>query len=214
MYTSPVQTAFIYTILIVFIFVVIFCIFQSGLTLTPTASTAWKYLHLQRTLSLAFSPSLLKSIRSFSMALSKPLSKHSESLPSLEPEVDSYKAKYEHLKATVKQLYKERQTLLARVHGLESLSTLLSETRQENKELHEKNSKLEATIATYQGRLSSIGASLSLSFEEGEPFVPGPSRQLLDNLVKENARLRQNLKFTNCDPQRLTDLTEVRFNCQ
>ncbi|XP_041371109.1 TNFAIP3-interacting protein 2-like [Gigantopelta aegis] len=105
-------------------------------------------------------------------------------------ERDAYKEKLDHMKVFINELKRELQSQRIRNEGVETVSKLLSESRQEILTLQRQKKTLETLIRNLQNRLAINGLSNSVTFGENELFIPGISKQILDNLAKENARLR------------------------
>ncbi|KAK3094311.1 hypothetical protein FSP39_000184 [Pinctada imbricata] len=133
----------------------------------------------------------------------------SMSCMSVEQERDSYKEKVEHLKLLIKQYQQDLKSQKYRNGGVETVSNLLHEAKQENNALLKKNRTLETAISNLQSRLTSNGLSGSLNIEETDIFVHGTSKQLLDNLAKENSRLRTLLKGASLDPEEIQQLHQT-----
>lgn len=128
---------------------------------------------------------------------------------SVEQERDSYKEKVEHMKMLLQKYKQEIQTQKIRKEGVETVSKLLQESRDENANLKKKNIALETVVRNLQSRLSMNGISDGMTLEEGDLFIPGSSKQLLDNLARENKRLRSLLQGASTDPEEMTRLQEI-----
>lgn len=128
---------------------------------------------------------------------------------SVEQERDSYKEKVEHLKILITKYKQEIQAQKIRKEGVETVSKLLHEAREENSVLTKKNLALETVVRNLQSRLSSNGISGELGLEEDESFIPGSSKRLLDNLARENKRLRSLIQATSIDPEEISKLQQV-----
>lgn len=128
---------------------------------------------------------------------------------SVEQERDSLQEKVGHLKNLLKQYYQELQSQKIRKEGVETVSKLLQESKHENNLLQKRNKTLETAIRNLQSRLTSNGLSDSITLEEGDMFMPGTSQQLLDNLARENARLRTLVKNASVDPEEINKLQQV-----
>nr|ABW99107.1 ABIN [Branchiostoma belcheri tsingtauense]AGQ17406.1 TNFAIP3 interacting protein 2 [Branchiostoma belcheri tsingtauense] len=85
-------------------------------------------------------------------------------------------------------------SLQIRLKGTETLSVLLSEAREQIAQLSAALRDREGTIVLLQNRLAQNGLSTSLSLGSTELIVPGASRELVQGLIRENARLKQSLK--------------------
>jgi hypothetical protein len=134
---------------------------------------------------------------------------------SVEQERDSYKEKVEHMKMMIIKYKQEIQTQKIRKEGVETVSKLLHESREENANLTKKNVALEMVVRNLQSRLSLYGISDGMALEEGDMFIPGSSKQLLDNLARENKRLRsllQGASTNSTDPEEINRLQQVWFD--
>ena len=111
-------------------------------------------------------------------------------MEALKLECDAYKEKLNHLKVYINEQKYQLQSQKIRKEGVETLSKLLTESRQEISTLQRQKKTLETLIRNLQNRLATNGLSDSVTFGENELFIPGISKQIFDNLAKENARLR------------------------
>ena len=122
---------------------------------------------------------------------------------------DTYKEKFENLKILVHQQQRELQSQKIRNEGVTTITTCLQEEREENNQLRNKIQKLEQSVVTLQSRLSASGHVSNVNTQEGESVLPGPSKQLMENLVRENTRLRQSLRQASGDPAHMEHLEKV-----
>ena len=122
---------------------------------------------------------------------------------------DTYREKFENLKILVQQQQRELQSQKIRNEGVTTITTCLQEEREENSQLRNKIQKLEQSVVTLQSRLSASGHNSNLNVQEGESVLPGPSKQILENLVRENTRLRQSLRQASGDPAHMEHLEKV-----
>ncbi|KAL5021642.1 hypothetical protein ScPMuIL_000797 [Solemya velum] len=127
---------------------------------------------------------------------------------SVEQERDSYKEKLEHLQSLLRRYEQELQSHKIRKEGVETVSKLLQEARQENVVLQRKNKNFESAIINLQNRLTTHGLSNSITTEEGELLVPGLSKQYLANLANENVRLRSLIRASSQDPEDIQQLKQ------
>lgn len=127
----------------------------------------------------------------------------------VEQERDSYREKVEHFKVLLRKLQEENQSLKIRKEGTETVSKLLQESKQECCALKKKQSTYEAVIRNLQSRLESNGLSSDIVLQEGETYIPGHSRRLLDNLTRENNRLRHIVRSKSGDPEEFARLQQV-----
>ena len=124
---------------------------------------------------------------------------------------DTYREKFENLKILVQQQQRELQSQKIRNEGVTTITTCLQEEREENSQLRNKIQKLEQSVVTLQSRLSATGHNSNLNVQEGESVLPGPSKQILENLVRENTRLRQSLRQASGDPAHMEHLEKVTY---
>ena len=128
---------------------------------------------------------------------------------SIEQERDCYKEKVDHMKLLLKQCQSELHTYKIRHSGVETFSRLLQETKQENATLTKKLKTMETIVRNLQSRLINNGLSASLSLEECDDFIPGTSKQVLENLSRENSRLKQLLRPSPSDPEETQTFQKV-----
>jgi len=125
-----------------------------------------------------------------------------EDVSSSEDEI-SYKNKFEKLIGHVNTLQKNLESERMRTKGVDALSACLQEEREQNQELKDKLRQKEKGITVLQSRLERLGANSSLTLSDGEIIRPGTSKSLLESVMAENSRLKQNQKFLNVDPARM-----------
>ena len=70
---------------------------------------------------------------------------------------------------------------------------LLAE-QEENRRLREESQQVREQNSVLINRLKNLGGSTALSPEDSELLVPEISRELLDNLVRENLRIKRELQ--------------------
>jgi hypothetical protein len=109
-------------------------------------------------------------------------------------EVEAYKKKVENLTVLVRHYQTQLESHQLRRDGVETVSRLLAEARQENLILRQNQAALEMTVKNLQNRLATSGLVGMLGQEEDEVVVPGTSKQTLINLALENKRLRSMLQ--------------------
>lgn len=131
-----------------------------------------------------------------------------------EQELHSYKEKVEHFKVLIRRLQDELQSCKIRKEGAETVSKLLQESKQECASLKKKQTTYEAVIRNLQSRLEANGLSSDVLLQEGETYIPGHSKKLLDNLTRENNRLRQLVRSKSGDPEEFARLQQVSNNNQ
>ena len=123
-----------------------------------------------------------------------------------------YKEKVESLSSCVKKLHQELQSERLRVEGLNTVSVCLEEERQENEQLRKELQQKDSQIENYKSRLYNLGQSTSLSMGEEDFIVPGQSKVVVENLMKENARLKQNLKYSSGEAVLVEEVQVVNFS--
>ncbi|XP_060584728.1 centrosomal protein of 55 kDa-like [Ruditapes philippinarum] len=126
----------------------------------------------------------------------------------VEAERDQYKEKVEHFKFLVRKLQEENQSYKLRKESTETVSKLLQESKQEVTSLQKRCSLADAIIRTLQSRLESNGLSSDIYPHEGEEYIPGQSKNLLDNLTRENKRLRSLIRSKSGDPEEYAKLQQ------
>ena len=103
----------------------------------------------------------------------------------------------EHL---IRKLRKENKALQLRVLGVNELARLLQDRNEVSQVLKEKNKRLEVAVVRLENRCANLeqkmrseGGPTSLPKSGQAPMIPGPSRQILEGLVKENSELKKAL---------------------
>ncbi len=131
--------------------------------------------------------------------LTKPSQKGSYSdISSSDTEV-SYKEKYEHLVIMVRQQQAELKSKTLHLQGFDTLSKSLSEEKQKNADLQSKIKRLQSEGLHVQGS-NGFGQSLANG---------GLASNVLDNVLEQNALLRNNQKYMGVDPARMEELLVV-----
>ena len=112
------------------------------------------------------------------------------------------------LEELVDQLKRENQGLRARLLGVNELARLLQEKTEACENLRDRNKRQEIAIIRLENRCSNYdkklrqasaagggaGSGGGASLKSGQsPFIPGPSRQILEGLMKENSELRKTI---------------------
>lgn len=108
-------------------------------------------------------------------------------------------------------LHKENAYLNCRLLGVNELARLLQEKTELCETLQDKNKRLEIAVVRLENRCSNFEKKLkspqfsSLPTTEGtsgsppsgkthqSPFIPGPSKQILESLMKENTELKKTI---------------------
>ena len=116
---------------------------------------------------------------------------------------ESYKEKCENLKWLVHGLQRDLNAEKLRGKSVDALAACLNEEREKNKNLIDQSKHQERGIAVLQSRLEKLGENSALTLEDGEILRPGSSRTVLESLMAENAKLKQNQKYLNVDPARM-----------
>ncbi|KAH9499285.1 hypothetical protein Btru_003609 [Bulinus truncatus] len=127
----------------------------------------------------------------------------SDTFPSLDSKSSSlligdgehqYRQRYQNMKLVAKELQEQVALYKNRCAGVDTVALMLKESKMEVLKLTRQCKALETAVANLQNRLSINGLPSSVNIEESERFVPGASKQTLDNLARENSRLRSQLK--------------------
>lgn len=105
-----------------------------------------------------------------------------------------YRQRFQNMKLVLKELQEQLAIYKNRCAGVDTVALMLKESKLEVVKLTRQCKALETAVANLQNRLSTNGLSSSVNIEETELYVPGASKQTLDNLARENARLRSQLK--------------------
>ncbi|KAL4232364.1 TNFAIP3-interacting protein 2 [Mactra antiquata] len=139
-----------------------------------------------------------------------PRSIANSSSSSLNPELerDHYREKVEHFRILVQKLQEENQSYKLKKESTETVYKLLQESKTETVALQKKCSFFDATIRTLQSRLEAHGLSADIRPHEGEQYIPAPSKTVLDNLTRENKRLRNLVKSKSGDPEEYAKLQQ------
>ncbi|KAI0211973.1 hypothetical protein LSAT2_003158 [Lamellibrachia satsuma] len=119
---------------------------------------------------------------------------------------DEYREKFDNLKVLVRELQKQIKSQRVQGDTLHTLNTCLDEERRENTDLREQIKKLEHVVTVLRKRLLANRLSVQTEFEASDPLIITPSKQLLDNLVQENTKLQEKLKYLQVDPVKLEQL--------
>ncbi|XP_059171564.1 putative uncharacterized protein MYH16 [Physella acuta] len=123
-----------------------------------------------------------------------------------ENEIFHYRQRFQSMKLVLKELQNQIAIYKNRCSGVDTVALMLKESKQEVVKLTRQCKALDTAVANLQNRLAANGLSSSVNIEENEMFVPGASKQTLDNLARENARLRNLLKNTEVQAgKKLTD---------
>lgn len=103
----------------------------------------------------------------------------------------------------VRKLRSENKQLQIRVLGVTELARLLQDRREKVKVLEDKNKRLEVAVVRLENRCANLEQKLRAEGGGGGPVsgprsmqppsIPGPSRQILEALMKENSELKKTL---------------------
>ena len=99
----------------------------------------------------------------------------------------------------LRQLKQENRSLQLRVLGVNELARLLQDRIEIIQVLQDKNKRLEVAVVRLENRCSNFERKLKAQGgvavpKPGQsPFIPGPSRQILEALMKENSELKKTL---------------------
>lgn len=118
----------------------------------------------------------------------------------------------EELKKECSSLRKQNSLLNGRLLGVNELARLLQEKSDLVESLNDKNKRLELAVVRLENRSSNLEKKLKGSQfsslpssvnaprsqaqqvqQHGSPFIPGPSKQILETLMKENTDLKKTL---------------------
>ena len=106
----------------------------------------------------------------------------------------------EDMERLIRKLRKENKALQLRVLGVNELARLLQDRNEVAQVLKEKNKRLEVAVVRLENRCANLeqkmrseGGPASLPKSGQAPMIPGPSRQILEGLVKENSELKKAL---------------------
>ena len=115
----------------------------------------------------------------------------------------------------LKHYQNELESQKVRRDGVETVSRLLAECRQENLVLKRNQIAMETMVKNLQNRLMVNGLPSSSTAEDNEVIVPGTSKQTLTNLALENKRLRSMLQKDDSSESinSLQKPVEVRVCC-
>ncbi|KAL8563706.1 hypothetical protein ACOMHN_050534 [Nucella lapillus] len=137
----------------------------------------------------------------------------------MDSELQLYKQKTEQMTALIRHYQSELESQKVRRDGVETVSRLLSECRQENIILKKKHSALQMMVHNLQNRLTVSGVTSASEADDNEVIMPGMSKQTLTNLALENKRLRsliqqENSSETSDSLQKTVEDTEPQKSLQ
>ncbi|CAI8017535.1 hypothetical protein GBAR_LOCUS10645 [Geodia barretti] len=103
----------------------------------------------------------------------------------------------------IRKLRSENKQLQLRVLGVNELARLLQDRSEKVKVLEDKNKRLEVAVVRLENRCANLDQKLRAEGGGGgppsglksmqPPSIPGPSRQILEALMKENSELKKAL---------------------
>ena len=106
----------------------------------------------------------------------------------------------EDMEYLIQKLRNENKALQLRVLGVNELARLLQDRNEVVQVLQEQKKRLEVAVARLENRCANLeqkmrseGGPMSGPKSGQAPFIPGPSRQILEALMKENAELKRAL---------------------
>ena len=117
----------------------------------------------------------------------------------------------EQIREECQRLRRENSRYTMRLLGVNELARLLQEKTEACDSLQDKSKRLEIAVVRLENRCSNFEKKLrsqtSTSLPSGvgtgagnanpkqtqSPFIPGPSRQILDSLLKENSELKKTI---------------------
>ena len=106
------------------------------------------------------------------------------------------------MELVIRKLRSENKQLQIRVLGVTELARLLQDRREKVKVLEDKNKRLEVAVVRLENRCANLEQKLRADGGAGPvsgprsmqpPSIPGPSRQILEALMKENSELKKTL---------------------
>ena len=127
-------------------------------------------------------------------------------------EEDSGLTNEEDLSSQCRRLREENQRLQQQLRqrnvGVNELSRLLQDQNESVFVLKEKNRQLEASVVRLERLNESLrSGSTSSTRPEQSPFIPGPSRKILETLMQENSELKK--AINNLQKKGLTGYLEA-----
>ena len=100
----------------------------------------------------------------------------------------------------IRKLRSENKSLQLRVLGVNELARLLQDRSEKVKVLEDKNKRLEVAVVRLENRCANLeqklraeGGGTAGPKSMQPPSIPGPSRQILEALMKENSELKKAL---------------------
>ena len=112
----------------------------------------------------------------------------------------SYMEKYTHIKAIVVQQERDLQQLRIKHKAVETMQELFKESEAENSKLRKEKWTWKVQYPYCRVDLPVMDIPLLKHLTKMMCFLPGPDKDLIKELSKENAKLKQGLKFATVDP--------------
>lgn len=105
----------------------------------------------------------------------------------------------EDLEYQCQKLREENHQLQLRILGVNELARLLQDRNEVVAVLKERNKRLELSLVRLENRCANFEKQIKsqksngvASMKQGQsPFIPGPSRQILEGLMQENSELKK-----------------------
>lgn len=126
----------------------------------------------------------------------------------IEMEQDLHREKPHIIEAVTNEQQKDIQSQKRRKDGMDTIAKLLQETQQDLILARKKNKALELSVRFLQNKLTQSGMNPNVELEDEEVFIPGPSKEIMDNLVRENSRLLSITRNLG-DPEEVHQLRQV-----
>ena len=105
----------------------------------------------------------------------------------------------EELEYQCHKLRDENHQLQLRILGVNELARLLQDRNEVVGKLKERNKRLEVSLVRLENRCANFERQIKSQKNSGvasakpgqSPFIPGPSKQILENLMQENIELKK-----------------------
>lgn len=116
----------------------------------------------------------------------------------------NFEAENQRLRQTLFLMVTDRKKMASKLTGVQNLGQQLQKKEQEIKTLHEKNERLEGSLARAENRITQLTLQLGNgphAASQGAIVTPGVSKKVLEALTRDNTRLKQALDhLTNKGP--------------
>lgn len=145
-------------------------------------------------------------------AVTESLSTVPQSLSDMSDAEDSFKEKYYNVVVLVKKLQTDVARYKIQEEGHRTLKLCRDEDAKELRRLRKHEAVSQKTIAVLQNRLIANKLPSTVELLDDDVIIPGPSRDVLDNLICENAKLQNALRLrqNTCDTEQLEKLLKVQ----